>query len=132
MIRPRTPRGVTPTDRAVGQAIRAQRLARRISQTTLAERIGVTFQQVQKYEKGINRVGAGRLQSIADVFGLPITMLFPNQGQAPLSHAGDFMATFAADQYGNRVAKAMTSIRSPALRRSLTEHIETIAKCCVG
>ena len=55
-----------PKDREVGQLIRAQRLVCRMSQTELANALGVTFQQVQKYEKGVNRVGAGRLARIAD------------------------------------------------------------------
>ncbi len=59
-----------PIDIEVGRRIRTQRLASRISQTALGQKVGVTFQQVQKYEKGVNRVGAGRLQQIADVLGV--------------------------------------------------------------
>src|SRR6202521_1966027 len=65
-----------PKDREVGQLIRAQRLVCRMSQTELANALGVTFQQVQKYEKGVNRVGAGRLARIADTLGVPISFFF--------------------------------------------------------
>ncbi len=59
-----------PKDVEIGQRIRAQRLNRSMSQTELADRLGVTFQQVQKYEKGVNRVGAGRLEQIAEALGV--------------------------------------------------------------
>jgi transcriptional regulator with XRE-family HTH domain len=63
-------------DRLVGQNIRIYRLQRRMSQTELGTRIGVTFQQIQKYEKGANRVGAGRLSQIANALGVAIVALF--------------------------------------------------------
>ena len=65
-----------PVDVEVGHRIRIERLARGLSQTALANQLGVTFQQVQKYEKGVNRVGAGRLTKIAEVLGLPVGMFF--------------------------------------------------------
>src|SRR5215469_9829387 len=61
----------------VGRRIRAQRLVCRMSQTWLANQLGVTFQQVQKYEKGVNRVGAARLQRIATIFGSTVDKLMP-------------------------------------------------------
>lgn len=64
------------TDVAVGQRIREFRKASKLSQTDLATQIGVTFQQVQKYEKGTNRVGAGRLTQIAHALDVPITAFF--------------------------------------------------------
>jgi transcriptional regulator with XRE-family HTH domain len=66
----------TQTDVAVGQRIREFRKAANLSQTQLADHIGVTFQQVQKYEKGTNRVGAGRLMHIARALNVPITAFF--------------------------------------------------------
>ena len=62
-------------DVEVGQRIRINRNALGISQTALAEELGVTFQQVQKYEKGVNRVGVGRLTKIANVLQVPVTAL---------------------------------------------------------
>jgi transcriptional regulator with XRE-family HTH domain len=69
-------KGPDARDVAVGQRVRALRLERSLSQTALGDRLGVTFQQVQKYEKGVNRIGASRLQAIAGVFNVPISALF--------------------------------------------------------
>lgn len=76
-------KGPDPRDIEVGRRVRALRLERNMSQTALADRLGLTFQQVQKYEKGVNRIGAGRLQTIAEIFAVSITDLFANapQGQ---------------------------------------------------
>lgn len=63
-------------DSLVGERIKARRLSLKMTQTHLADRIGVTFQQVQKYENGTNRVSAARLWEIADVFDVPITFFF--------------------------------------------------------
>src|SRR5438552_1319065 len=63
-------------DIEVGRRIRAQRLVRGMSQTQLGKKLGITFQQIQKYEKGANRVGAGRLTRIADVLGVPVSFFF--------------------------------------------------------
>ena len=65
-----------PKDLEIGQRIRARRLLCRLSQTELADAIGVTFQQVQKYEQGVNRVGAGRLARIAEVLSVPVAFFF--------------------------------------------------------
>ena len=69
-------RRANQTDVAVGQRIRAFRKEANLSQTELADQIGVTFQQLQKYEKGTNRVGAGRLTMIARALDLPIIAFF--------------------------------------------------------
>src|SRR5207248_4793441 len=63
-------------DAEVGQRVRSRRLECRLSQTELADKIGVTFQQVQKYEKGTNRIGASRLQRISEALDVPITFFF--------------------------------------------------------
>jgi len=63
-------------DTVVGQRIKARRQALKLTQTQLAEKIGVTFQQVQKYENGTNRVSAARLWNIAEAFEVPITFFF--------------------------------------------------------
>ena len=70
-----------PEDVEIGQKIRALRVAKKVSQTTLAEGLGLTFQQIQKYEKGANRVSAGRLQKIADMLDTPITFFYGTKKQ---------------------------------------------------
>jgi transcriptional regulator with XRE-family HTH domain len=72
----------------LGRRVRAQRLVRGMSQTDLANRIGITFQQVQKYEKGVNRVGAGRLTRIAEALGVPVAFLF-GATEAPAGSPGE-------------------------------------------
>ena len=70
------PKQVTDADRQVGQRIAALRKARGISRSQLGTAVGVTFQQVQKYERGTNRVGASRLQDIARLLEVPVSILF--------------------------------------------------------
>src|SRR5215475_13236549 len=66
-----------PVDAEVAKRVRALRLERGLSQTELSDALGVTFQQVQKYERGANRISAGRLFRIAKVFDVPVTFFFP-------------------------------------------------------
>lgn len=73
------PKLATEADRAIGSRIAALRAAQGLSQTTLGHAIGVSFQQVQKYEKGRNRVGASRLQMIADLLKVPVETFFADK-----------------------------------------------------
>ena len=70
------PKSPEPKDIEIGRLVRAQRLLCGFSQTELADAIGVTFQQVQKYEKGVNRIGSGRLYRIADKLKVPVTFFY--------------------------------------------------------
>src|SRR3954453_22926848 len=70
-------------DQEVGRRVRSRRLECRLSQTELADKIGVTFQQVQKYEKGTNRIGAGRLERISEALDVAITFFFDATPHAP-------------------------------------------------
>jgi len=72
-------RAANSTDTEIGQRIRARRLEKGLSQTELATEVGVTFQQIQKYEKGMNRVGGGRLSQIAEVLGVPPSYFFASE-----------------------------------------------------
>src|SRR6202161_1749708 len=69
-------KSASKTDKLVGRNIRVHRLVRGLTQEGLGEKLGVTFQQIQKYEKGTNRVGSGRLYQIAAIFEVPITAFF--------------------------------------------------------
>ena len=75
-------KAATPVDALVGARLRARRKQLRISQTKLASQIGVTFQQVQKYENGTNRIGVGRLAEIAEVLDVPIAYFFTEDAKA--------------------------------------------------
>jgi transcriptional regulator with XRE-family HTH domain len=114
-----------PLDTMVGARIRILRIHKRISQTELAEQIGVTFQQVQKYEKGTNRIGASRLSKIAGVLGVSVGDLFESSGQ----RADDASSPFRllAETGALRVLKAYTRTTDTRIRHAIAELIEGIA-----
>jgi transcriptional regulator with XRE-family HTH domain len=114
-----------PLDVMVGARIRVFRIHRRISQTDLANQIGVTFQQVQKYEKGTNRIGASRLSRIAAVLGVSVGELFESPGEK----AGDSALLFRllAEPGALRVLKAYTRTSDPRVRHAIAELVEGIA-----
>ena len=117
-------------DAEVGRRVRSRRLECRLSQTELADRIGVTFQQVQKYEKGVNRIGAGRLQRISEALDVPITFFFDASPHAP-ARGGEsspetvfgFMQTLGSV----RIVKAFHKIKSRKARQVLVEMVEELA-----
>lgn len=119
-------RGGNPVDMLVGRNIRIHRLERGLSQTDLGNRIGVTFQQVQKYENGVNRVGSGRLFKIAEVLGVPVSSLFEGadfSGDEP----ADSPIAMLAEPYAMRLLKAVRDIADPEVRRSLVGVAEQFA-----
>jgi transcriptional regulator with XRE-family HTH domain len=117
-------------DSQVGETIRAHRLAAGMSQGDLAKRLGVSFQQVQKYEKGTNRVGAGRLPRIADVFGIPVGALF--KGSVDVSPGkgagGDIPVKLVSDATTVKLLTAYADIADRSIRRNLSELVDRIAK----
>ena len=121
-----------PVDVEVGHRIRIERLARGLSQTALANQLGVTFQQVQKYEKGVNRVGAGRLTKIAEVLGVPVGQFFSgkevleSEGAAAtdLEQASPLKLLTVSGAF--RLLRAYSEIEDPNLRRCIVELVEQI------
>jgi transcriptional regulator with XRE-family HTH domain len=120
-----TGRKPDPLDAVVGTRIRALRVSRGLSQSDLAEQIGVTFQQVQKYEKGANRVGASRLSQIADVLGVAVGELFEQSRQR--SSDADSPFKLLVEPGAVRVLKAYVQTTDPRLRRAIVNLIEGIA-----
>jgi transcriptional regulator with XRE-family HTH domain len=115
-----------PVDVLVGHNIRIGRLQMGLSQTELGERVGVTFQQIQKYEKGANRVGASRLQQIADVLRISIPMLF--DGAAVAHHPGEVSArSLLAQPHSLRLLQAFDKIKDEATRLAVLRIIENVA-----
>src|ERR1700752_2914611 len=117
-----------PVDIEVGHRIRIERLARGLSQTALANQLGVTFQQVQKYEKGVNRVGAGRLARIAEGLNVPVAFFFsgdqtPSEGADHVISGLSFLETAGAV----RLVRAYSQIEDPQIRRALVDLAEEIA-----
>jgi transcriptional regulator with XRE-family HTH domain len=114
-----------PLDAMVGVRIRMFRINRGMSQALLAERIGVTFQQLQKYERGVNRVGASRLSQIASVLGVSVGELFESAG--PGSSDLNSAARLLAEPGALRVLKAYARTTSPRLRLCIAKLVESIA-----
>ena len=123
-----------PVDKYVGSRVRMRRIMLGMSQEKLGDALGLTFQQVQKYEKGTNRVGASRIQQISEILQVPISFLFeggpsgtPNaegfgEGSSP-AYISDFLAT----SEGLALTRAFTRISDAKLRRSIVEMVEQIA-----
>jgi transcriptional regulator with XRE-family HTH domain len=103
-----------PIDKYVGSRIRMRRIMLGMSQEKLGDALGLTFQQIQKYEKGTNRVGASRLQQISDVLQVHVSFMFEG---APGGTAGGGMA----------LTKAFTRLKDAKLRRSIVDLVEQIA-----
>ena len=132
MITRRTPQ---PTDKHVGARVRMRRLMLNMSQTKLADALQLTFQQVQKYERGMNRIGAGLLQQIANVLQVHVEFFFDGSptsrgqpfgtGETPTP---DYMTDFLASADGLALTKAFMRIRRPALRRSIVKLVEEIGR----
>jgi transcriptional regulator with XRE-family HTH domain len=115
-------------DLLVGQNIRIGRLQKGLSQTELGERIGVTFQQVQKYEKGANRVSASRIQKIADVLGMSIPMLFDGASAATQNPAADSARYLLAKPHSLRLLQSFDKIKSDGTRLALLHMVESLSK----
>ncbi|HZD92441.1 MAG TPA: helix-turn-helix transcriptional regulator [Pseudolabrys sp.] len=117
-----------PIDVLVGNNIRILRLEKGLSQGDLAGRLGITFQQVQKYEKGINRIGSGRLARLSQVLGVSVGRFFQGSeigvatGMPP-----EALTDLLAKPYAIRMLKALAGLPNNAIRLSLVQLAETMA-----
>jgi transcriptional regulator with XRE-family HTH domain len=128
-------RRANPIDVHVGSRVRLRRMLLGMSQEKLGEHLGLTFQQIQKYEKGINRIGASRLFDLARVLGVPVQFFYE---ELPVA-TGDKIAGFAdrpAESYaveflgsreGLELNKAFARITDPRVRRSIVELVRAYA-----
>jgi transcriptional regulator with XRE-family HTH domain len=117
----------TSADIGLGESIRAHRLIAGMSQGDLAGKLGVSFQQVQKYENGTNRVGAGRLPQIAEIFDVPIGALF--DANAIMSPGiGTTPAKLLPDRSALKLLTAFDGIAHRKIRHCLINLVDTIAK----
>jgi transcriptional regulator with XRE-family HTH domain len=120
------------TDKHVGSRVRMRRLMLGMSQEKLADAIGLTFQQVQKYEKGTNRMGASRLQQIAHVLQVPVPFFFEGISVHPLDGLAEapspaYVSDFLATSDGLALTKAFMRINDAKLRRRIVNLVEEIA-----
>jgi len=125
-----------PIDKHVGSRVRMRRMMLGMSQEKLGDALGLTFQQVQKYEKGTNRIGASRLQQIALILQVPVSFFFegaplapgdqptPGMSEAPSpAYVSDFLAT----SDGLSLTKSFMRIKNSKLRRRIVDLVEQIA-----
>lgn len=120
-----------PVDRHIGARIRMRRIQLGISQEKLAEGLGLTFQQVQKYEKAKNRVGGSRMAKIARVLEVEVGFFYqgaPQPGSPPGPAADPAMEDFMASQDGLIIAKAFCRIPDPQVRRIIALSIGKIGR----
>ncbi len=127
-----------PVDVHVGSRVRLRRMLLGMSQEKLGERLGLTFQQVQKYEKGINRIGASRLFDLAQVLGVPVQFFYEEAPMAadasPLQAAGfadnrgeSYIVEFLNSREGLELNRAFVRIQDAKVRRSIVELVRSLA-----
>jgi transcriptional regulator with XRE-family HTH domain len=123
-----------PTDKHVGSRVRMRRMMLNMSQEKLGEALGLTFQQVQKYEKGTNRIGASRLQQISAILQVPVSFFFegapsvgtPIQGMSE-APSPTYISDFLATSDGLALTKSFMRIKDAKLRRRIVDLVEQIA-----
>jgi transcriptional regulator with XRE-family HTH domain len=114
-------------DKIIGRNVRIHRLAKKMSQTELGDQLGVSFQQVQKYESGANRVGSGRLYQIAAILGVHVSTFFKG-GEAAERAAESGLLDLLTEPQSLRLIRAFSKITDAAVRRSLVQLAEKFAK----
>jgi transcriptional regulator with XRE-family HTH domain len=127
-------RSTTAVDTHIGHRIRARRTLLGLSQTELADAAGITFQQVQKYEKGTNRVGASRLQQFSETLGVPPSYFFegaPTAGKKqPAPQEGELsendIVSFLGTREGAALVRAFMAIKQKPIRQSAIGFLETL------
>jgi transcriptional regulator with XRE-family HTH domain len=125
-----------PIDKHVGSRVRMRRMMLNMSQEKLGDALGLTFQQVQKYEKGTNRIGASRLQQISNILQVPVSFFFDGAPHVPGAPRSDgvgeapspaYVSDFLATSDGLALTKAFMRISDSKLRRRIVELVEQIA-----
>jgi transcriptional regulator with XRE-family HTH domain len=121
-----------PVDRHVGARLRMRRNQAGLSQEKLGEALGVTFQQVQKYEKGLNRLGASRLQLAARVLGVPVNFFFDGmpaetEGFAEPAAPAYGLTSMQLDADSSALIAAFSRVQDPRLKARIIELVEAMA-----
>ena len=125
-------RAANAVDRKLGQRVRTRRLEISMSQERLAEILGVTFQQVQKYEKGVNRIAASRLFDISSALDMPVSRFFdglvPARGGGVAEEANEYLHDALATPEGMQLMALYASIANPKVRRRVVELVRALAE----
>jgi transcriptional regulator with XRE-family HTH domain len=121
-------------DKQVGSQVRARRQALGMSQSKLAEAVDLTFQQIQKYEKGANRISASRLQQFSNILGVPVPFFFQDSASSSSQRkmksadpAITYVSDFISSADGQDLMKAYMKIRDAKLRRAIATFVEEVA-----
>ena len=131
-----TVKSASPVDRHVGARVRMQRMMLGMSQTDLGQRAGgITFQQIQKYENGVNRIGASRLHLISKALGVPIEFFYEGapetggtgRGKASTAQVPD-VSTFLATSDAVDLMKAFVQIKDRGVRRRIVKLAEELGR----
>ena len=125
-----------PVDTHVGSRVRLRRTMLGMSQEKLGEALGITFQQIQKYEKGSNRIGASRLQRITEVLNVPVSFFFEDvPGTATAEHGGlsepsgsDYVVDFLSTSEGLQLNRAFVKISDPKVRRRIIDLVRSLGE----
>jgi transcriptional regulator with XRE-family HTH domain len=123
-----------PVDKHVGSRIRTRRLLIGMSQEKLSEGLGITFQQIQKYEKGANRISASRLQQASKVLGVPVEYFYEGGPQIEGTQTGyaegatDHVSDLLMTNEGIQLMKAFMRIKDPAVRRRVIGLIDALGE----
>ncbi len=131
-----------PVDVHIGSRVKLRRVLAGMSQEKLGDMLGLTFQQIQKYEKGTNRISASRLYRISEIFNVPVQFFFedlPAAAQTPNGHGGQALNTppsgdkanilgFMATHEGTSLGTSYLSIPSKSVRRSVLELIKSLGQ----
>lgn len=124
-----------PIDVHVGARVRLRRTMLGLSQEKLGESLGITFQQIQKYEKGSNRIGASRLQSLSNILKTPISFFFedaPSSQQETINGMAEadspnYVVDFLSSSEGLQLNKAFANIKDPKVRKKIIELVRSLA-----
>ena len=129
-----TKKSPNPIDKHVGARVRMRRMMISMSQEKLGEKLGITFQQIQKYEKGTNRIGASRVQQIANVLGVPVSFFFEGApvpdgsiGGFTESASPAYVSDFLATSDGLALTKAFMKVSDSKVRRRIVDLVEALA-----
>lgn len=118
------PKSVLPEDIELGRKMRLRRIELRLSQTDIADAVGVSFQQIQKYERGTNRVSIGRMSKLADALRVPKSFFYEDG-----SASADFTTILSGEKKsGVRLIQAFSKIKSEAVQRHILSMVEAIAE----
>ena len=133
-VEERGSRRANPVDVHVGSRVRLRRMLLGMSQEKLGEHLGLTFQQVQKYEKGINRIGASRLFDLSQVLGVPVQFFYEELAVSGAAGAGfgerpaeNYAVEFLGSREGLELNKAFARITDSKVRRSIVDLVRAFA-----